>query len=175
MIDLVICDIEMPNMINHTINNSTVDIINLASNSALKILVFAIDKLTVALPVAWVKKVTKHTALYGSGLSHVNLTHLGETEVTIIDLHQKLFKVSANNGNSQGYFIITKDHIIGESLGVIVTAIPKLMDVPLSFIRTLPKSYRNADTLEIASHVAVIPQENQIALTIFILDLERLI
>jgi purine-binding chemotaxis protein CheW len=162
-------------MINQTLNNSTVDIVNLANNSTLKILVFAIDKLTVALPVPWVKKVTKHTALHGSGLSHVNLTHLGETEVTIIDLHQKLFKVSSHNDGDRGYFIITKDNSLGESLGIIVTAMPILMDVPLSSIRILPATYRSADTLAIASHVAVIPQENQSPLTVFILDLERLI
>jgi chemotaxis signal transduction protein len=158
-----------------TINKSTADIISLASNSSLKILVFAIGKLTVALPVAWIQKVTKHSELHGSGLSHVNLTHLGESEITIVDLHQKLFKVSASDGGSQGYFIITKDNIIGESLGIIVTEMPTLMEVPLSSVRALPQSYRHADTLEIASHVAVIPQENQTALTIFILDLERLI
>jgi purine-binding chemotaxis protein CheW len=158
-----------------TINKSTADIINLASNSSIKILVFAIGKLTLALPVTWIQKVTKHNALHGSGLSHVNLTHLGESEITIIDLHQKLFKVSANESGNQGYFIITKDNIIGESLGIIVTEMPTLMEVPLSAVRALPQSYRHADTLEIASHVAVIPQENQKALTIFILDLERLI
>jgi purine-binding chemotaxis protein CheW len=145
------------------------------SNSSLKILVFLIGKLTVALPVAWIQKVTKHRELHGSGLSHVNLTHLGESEITIVDLHQKLFKVSANEGGSQGYFIITKDNIIGESLGIIVTAMPTLMEVPLSAVRALPQSYRHADTLEIASHVAVIPQENQTTSTIFILDLKRLI
>ena len=56
-----------------------------------------------------------------------------------------------------------------------VTETPILMDIPISEIRTIPNTYRHADTLGIASHVAVMSQKNETAQTIFILDLERLI
>ncbi|NES01156.1 MAG: chemotaxis protein CheW, partial [Symploca sp. SIO1B1] len=45
---------------------------------------------------------------------------------------------------------------------------------PLSQIRILPESYRRADTLDIASHVAVINQAG-VALTVFLLDVELLL
>ncbi len=145
------------------------------SNSYLKIVVFTIGKLTVALPVAKVKKVTKKSTIYSSGLTHVHLTHIDQQEITVIDLHQKLFKVSQSQlDREKEYLIITKS-LIGEPLGIVVNETPILMDIPLTQIRTIPNTYRQADTLGIASHVAVIPQEDDTSKTIFILDLERLV
>ena len=48
------------------------------------------------------------------------------------------------------------------------------MELPLSQIRTLPESYRRGDTLEIASHVTRVQQNDQL-LTVFILDVDRLV
>ncbi|MEM7594622.1 MAG: chemotaxis protein CheW, partial [Cyanobacteria bacterium P01_A01_bin.83] len=59
-------------------------------------------------------------------------------------------------------------------LGIFVAQAPNLIDVPQSQIRILPNSYRHADTLEIASHVAIIDQ-GETSKTIFILDLAKLI
>ncbi len=144
-------------------------------NSLIKTIIFTIGKLTVALPVEQVKKVIRKNAVYSSGLTHVHLTHIGEQEVTVVDLHQKLFKVSQiESENSKKYLIITKS-LINEPLGIVVTETPVLLDIPIGQIRTIPNTYRNADTLGIASHVAVIPQEGESSKTIFILDLERLI
>ncbi|MGF1539402.1 MAG: chemotaxis protein CheW [Pleurocapsa sp.] len=144
-------------------------------DSTIKLLVFDLGKLTLALPVEQVQKVIKHSAIYGSGLSYVNLLHLGEQEVAVIDLHRKLFKVSQPEiFNDKGYFIISKS-VIGEPLGIMVAQTPSLIDVSLDRVRTLPNSYRHADTLAIASHVAVIPQPDNKSLTVFILDLKELI
>ena len=164
----------MATSVSQTID-SLESIVAKSSNALLKIVVFTIGKLTLALPVAQVKKVITKTTVYGSGITHVNLTHIGNQEVTVIDLHQKLFKVSQSElGKGKEYLIITKSSI-DEPLGIVVTETPILMDIPLSQIRTIPNTYRHADTLGIASHVAVIPQENETAQTIFILDLERLV
>lgn len=145
------------------------------ASSWLKLVIFDIGKLTLALPIKQVQKVIKHNPVHGSGLSHVNLTHLEEQEVAVVDLHQKLFKVSLTpKSGTNGYFIITKP-VIGEPLGIMVAQTPILLDVPLSQIRTLPQSYRQADTLAIASQVAIIPQDDQTTMTVFILDLEKII
>lgn len=156
----------------------------LSTNSTVKLLVFFIGKLTLALPVDKVKKVTKYTPIHGSGMSYINLTHIGKQEVTVVDLHQKLFNISHDELISDGgYFILTKPKqtrseevspFIEESLGIRVAQSPSLIEVDLADIRALPSSYRYADTLEIASHVAVIPQEDRTTQTIFILDLEHL-
>lgn len=160
---------------NHQLQDRSEKTINSKANSLLKLVVFEVGKLTLALAIEQVKKVVKYTSIHGSGLSHVNLTHLDDREVTIVDLEQKLFNNSQiNRANFDGYFIITKD-IFGESIGILVSKMPIIIDVSLSQIRLLPNSYRNSDTLEIASHVTVISQENANYVTIFILDLERLI
>jgi len=162
-------------MVNKIPNSSkSATIISDSINSSLKLVVFQIGKLTLSLPVEQVTKVTKYNQTHGSGLSWVNLTHLEEQEVPIIDLHHKLFKVSQNELSSEkGYFVITKN-TTGEPLGIRVLQSPTLLDVPFSQIRILPVSYRHADTLEIASHVAIIPQEDETLQTIFVLDVDCL-
>ena len=160
---------------NYQLHTQPTNIANSTSNSLLKLLVFEVSKLTLALPVEQTKKVVKYTSVYGSGLSHINLTHLDDREVTIVDLEQKLFNNrQIDRANFNGYFIITKD-VIGESIGILVSKMPTLIDVSLSEIRLLPNSYRHSDTLEIASHVTVFSQKNKPCVTIFILDLDRLI
>ena len=144
-------------------------------NTTIKLLVFAIGKLTLALPILQVQKVIEHNQLHGSGLSHVNLTHLPEQEIAVVDLHRKLFKTSLQAANAtEGFFIITK-RVTQEALGIMVAQSPSLVDLPTAQIRLIPESYRRADTLEIASHVAVVKQSETADLTIFILDLEKLI
>lgn len=146
---------------------------SIKANSELKLLVFEIGKLTLALPILQVHKIVKQTEVYGSGLSHVNLSHLGEQEVAVVDLHHKLFGVSLTQAEASGYFIISKNPM-GEPLGIVVSQAPTLLDVHPEQIRRLPDSYRQADTLEIASHVAIVPYQAA-NLTIFILDLARLV
>ena len=109
-------------------------------------------------------------------MSHANLTHLADQEITIVDLHQKLFKTNLSlSSSTSGYFVISKN-ITGEPLGIVVSESPSLIDVTTTQVRLIPELYRQADTLEIASHVAVIPQaETEPAQTIFILDLDRLV
>ena len=146
---------------------------SLTVSSTVKLLMFTVGKLNLALPILQVQKIVKQNEVHGSGLSHVNLAHLAEQEVAIVDLHQKLFKEPLPQFEGKGYFIITK-HVGQDILGILVAQAPNLVDVPQEQIRVLPNSYRHADTLEIASHVAIIPQDNA-SLTVFILDLTRLI
>ena len=161
-------------MTNQTINR------DLSSSSQknklnIKLLIFEIGKLTLALPILQVQKVIRYNPLHGSGLSYVNLTHLDNQEIAIVDLHQKLFHTSSpKTSNQKGYFIITKNNV-RESLGILVAKTPELINISAEQIRLIPDTYRQADTLKIASHVMVINLDNEIKKTIFILDLETLI
>ncbi|MGF1589191.1 MAG: chemotaxis protein CheW [Pleurocapsa sp.] len=157
-------------------SNLTVDLNQNTANKnnvLIKLLVFKIGKLTLALPILQVQKVVRQSEVCGSGLSHVSLTHLGEREIAVLDLHQKLFKVSLAKAQTQGYFIISQN-VREEPLGILVSQAPGLIDVPVEQIRLVPDAYRRADTLEIASHVTVVTQGEE-TLTIFILDLAKLI
>jgi chemotaxis signal transduction protein len=121
------------------ISQTTIAANNAINNSLLKLLVFEVGKLVLALPIQQVQKVVRHNPIHGSGLSYVNLSHLGDQEVTVIDLHQKLFKVSQTETSGTGYFIISKN-VTGEPLGIVVAQTPTIIDVPLAQIRTLPES-----------------------------------
>ncbi|HEY9669738.1 MAG TPA: chemotaxis protein CheW [Coleofasciculaceae cyanobacterium] len=164
-------------MTNHLINvkSSTPDSSRTRqSTSLLKLVVFTIGNLNLALRIELVYKVVNHTSTYGSGLGAVGITHLNEGEITVLDLHQRLLKTNpVSESKSNGYLVVVQNKI-GELYGIPVAETPALIEVPLSMIRVLPESYRRADTLDVATHVAVIPQD-ETPLTVFLLDVDRLL
>lgn len=140
----------------------------------LKLVVFAMGGLNLALRIESVYKVINHAAIYSSGLLPVGVAHVGEGEITVVDLHRRFFKSSlTSESERRGYLVIVKNST-GELYGIPVADTPVLMEVPLSMIRLLPESYRRADTLDVASHVAVIPQEGA-PVTVFLLDVNLLL
>jgi purine-binding chemotaxis protein CheW len=148
---------------------------NLGLNQrSLKLTIFSVGKLNLALSVDIVKKVINYTPIYGSGLNHMGVARVDDREITVVDLHKRLFNVSQPlPSGSQGYLVIARNSI-GETFGILVAQPPTLQDVSMSQIRALPASYRHADTLEVVSHVTVISQKDQ-SLTVFILDVDRLV
>lgn len=140
----------------------------------LKLLVFRVNKLNLALSIDVVQKVIQHTSVHGSGLSFVGVAHLGEREITVLDLHKLLFHESqVIQSGTKGYLILARNSS-GETFGILVGETPTLVDVPLNQIRELPESYRRADTLKIASHVTVLKNKQE-SLTVFILDVDKLV
>lgn len=138
-----------------------------------KLLIFSVGKLNMALPIESVYKILRHTAIHGSGTTPVGIAHIGNREMTVIDLYQRLFKVPSPSVRQQ-QFLIVASNSIGEQFGILVQTTPTLEDVPLSQIRLLPDSYRRADTLEIASHVTAIPKGEE-TLTAFAIDVDLLL
>ncbi|MEL4897897.1 chemotaxis protein CheW [Crocosphaera sp. Alani8] len=138
-----------------------------------KLLVFQMGKLNLALPVESVKKITHYTPMQGSGTTAIGLIHVDERELTAIDLHKRLFKVSQVHNEGRQFLILVKNST-EELFGILVPQTPSLFELPLNQIRTLPDSYRRGDTLEIASHVTRV-QQNHRLLTIFILDVDSLV
>ncbi|MCP2728101.1 chemotaxis protein CheW [Limnofasciculus baicalensis] len=140
----------------------------------IKLIVFTIKNLNFSLPIERVYKILNRTTIYSSGTNQVGIAHISDREITVIDLHRRFFKASLiNESESNGYLVILQN-TTGELYGIPVAEAPILMDVPLSTIRVLPETYRQADTLEIARHVAVIPQ-GEGALTVFLLDVDLLL
>jgi len=139
----------------------------------LQLIVFSIGHLNLALRIESVYKVSNHTPISGSGVGTVGVTHVDDIEVTVIDLYRRFFQSNPSEYSTGGYLVLVQN-TTGEVYGIPVAETPVLMEVPLSLIRLLPQSYRYADTLDVASHVAVIPQDAA-SLTIFLLDVERLL
>lgn len=140
--------------------------------AALKLIVFTIGSLHLALRIESVYKVVERTPVYSSGLHHVGVAHMGDSEITVVDLNWQFFQSSSISA-SGGYLVILQN-TIDEFYGIPVPNTPALMEVPLSLFRVLPEAYRRADSLEVASHVAVIPQ-GSVPLTIFLLDVQLLL
>lgn len=140
----------------------------------LKLIVFGIGNLNFAVRIEFVHKVLNHTPIYGSGIKQVGVTHVEDYEVTVVDLYQRFFNSSQTDEYCTGGYLAIVQNTKGELYGIPVAQTPVLMEVPLSTLCVLPESYRRADTLEVASHVAVIPQEGA-PLTVFLLDVDLLL
>lgn len=141
---------------------------------SMKILVFGIGNVKLALPIETISKILKQTTVYGVGLNGVGIAHIGDREVTVVDLHEQLFQSSLINAASQASYLIVAQSSQGELYGIPVTAVPVLREVPLSSIRVLPPSYRDADIISSATHVCHIEQA-EAPLTIFMLDVNLLL
>lgn len=143
-------------------------------NTAFKVIYFRVGTLNLGLRIESVYKVLNQTQVHGSGINSVGIAHMGDRELIVVDLQQQLFQSSIiNSSQKRGYLVVAQD-AAGEFYGIPVATAPALMEVPLASLRVLPESYRHADTLGIASHVAVIPQP-ETPLTLFLLDVDRLL
>ena len=160
--------------LNNTLTYSTAesnDLDNTRAVQTLKLLVFSIGSLNLALRIEAVYKVLNSTQIHGSGSKWVGLVHMGDREVTVLDLEWRIFQIHRDHPHlDEGYLIVVQNRD-RELCGIPVATVPALIDVPLSSIRVLPESFRRGDTLGIASHVAVIPQEES-NLTLFMLDID---
>lgn len=141
---------------------------------SLKLIVFTLGSLNLALRIESVYKVVDRTPIYSSGINEVGIAHLGDREVTVVDLDWRFFKSRRISELNSGGYIVIVQNTTGELYGIPVGNTPILMEVQLSTIRLLPESYRRADTLQVASHVAVIPQDGT-PLTVFLLDVDLLL
>ena len=141
------------------------------TEQTLKLIVMKLGQLTIACRIKSVYKVVRQAQIHSSGLGHTGITYLDNKTVTVVDLHQKLFQVSMSE--EEGYFVVLSA-TSGELIAIPVATSPNLMDVRYDHIKVLPDSYRHSDTLNIASHIAIIPDEEK-SLTVFLLDENTLI
>lgn len=142
--------------------------------ATVKMIVFTVGNFDLALPIEIVHKVLNQLPVYGSGLNGVGVAHVGEFEVTVIDLHRQLFQSSIINETSQKGYLLILHSKGGDLYGIPVASVPVLMDLPLASIRVLPDSYRSGDILQMATHVCYLPDEEP-PLTIFLVNPEQML
>lgn len=140
----------------------------------IKMVVFGMGNLNLALRIEDVYKVIHLTHIYGGAVNGVGITHVGDREVIVVDLHRRLFPYSITNAASKGGYLIIAQNREGKLYGIPVAVVPALMEIPLSSIQVLPDAYRDADLLGFASHFCHIPQV-ETPLTIFLLNVEQLL
>ncbi len=137
-----------------------------------KLIVFPVGELRLAVPMGNISRVINRPKVYSSGTNAVGITTVGDRELTIIDLHQQLFKTAGPfNPERPGYLVLTPSPT-GEIMGIPTPTTPRLLEVPLEQIRELPQSYRQADTLWVASHmIRTAMEEGGELQSIFMLDM----
>lgn len=146
-----------------------------SAQTTVRVITFPIQNLTLAVPIQSVYRILSQVTIHGSGEKGVGIAHLEDYELTVFDLEYHLFPQSTENLTKT----VTKNHVIvvqtqKEIVGLNVKQAPTLKNIPRDRVRTLPTSYRKADTLSFCSHVAVI-EETEATVTIFLLDVERLL
>ncbi|QDZ40075.1 chemotaxis protein CheW [Euhalothece natronophila Z-M001] len=146
-----------------------------SSTTTFRVVTFPVGKLTLAVPIESVYRVLSEIPVEGSGERGVGVAHLEDYELTVFDLEYQLFTqkpsepISAPAGS---YLVVVQSQ--SEVLGLLVKQAPTLMNLSRDRVRVLPQSYRQADTLTVCSHVAVLEAENQSSNTVFLLDVEQL-
>jgi purine-binding chemotaxis protein CheW len=145
-----------------------------APKATLKVLTFTVGSLNLALRLDPVSRILRHAPIYGSSPSSDGRIRIDERELPIVDLPRRLFHSSwlrAGNDTTPAIapFAILLRGSDGERVGLPIPAAPSLADIAIAAIRVLPPSYRQADTLGIASHVAVVPH-GEGTLTLCLLD-----
>lgn len=145
------------------------------TSKKIKLLVFSIQNLNVGLHIDTVQKVVNYSKIYSSGLNHYGVVNFDDQEITVIDLYKLLFNIPQSLAETDKKYLLLAHNSQNETFGIIIKTTPSLYDISLDQIRVLPASYRQVDTLKIASHVTILSQKDTEDLTIFILDPDELV
>lgn len=113
-----------------------------------------------------VQKVIPYPPVFSSGQKPVGLAHFEQQEVIVLDVHRYLF--GQPSPTPPTHLVVARSN--GELYGIPCPTIPALVDVAPEQMQPLPPTYRQADTLGLASHVVRLPND----LTLFVLDSQRL-
>jgi chemotaxis signal transduction protein len=132
----------------------------------IRVITFTIGSLTLALRIEQIVKIIKNPEIVSSGTNSFGVAHIGDQEITILDLQCQLFGQRVVTAISH---LILLNTATGETLGIPVETVPVLRDIPATLLRVLPESYRRSDTLSMATHVAIVP-EGDAMLTLFLMD-----
>jgi chemotaxis signal transduction protein len=124
--------------------------------------------LTFAVAIGQVQRILNQAVVLSSGINPVGL--VADQEITIIDLHQLIFGAPLTES---GYLVVLRSQTQG-LFGIPIVKSPTLAELDPANLKPLPASYREMDTLGIASHVGK-AESDEGQQTVFILDLDRLV
>ncbi|WP_156820115.1 chemotaxis protein CheW [Synechococcus sp. PCC 7336] len=157
------------------------------ANRSIRTIAFQLGSLDIALRIEAVQRVFSRVPIYSSGTNSSGVAHVNaqsdspesQQEVVVFDLHRYLFGQSLPLASPEleapvsRYLLVAKSPS-GQSCGIPLEQEPSLMELPLSSIRQLPETYRQADTLGIASHVATSDRHGR-QQTVFLLDMDAVL
>ncbi len=137
----------------------------------LRVILFSIHQIQLALPISVVLKVISCPPVTPSAQEGLGLIDLGDQTITVVSLFHRLCPQDQPHTLQRRFVILTQTQM-GEICGLLVDTPPNLLEIPLDKVRPLPSTYRQTDPLGmVSSHVAVLPQEDQEPLQIFLLGM----
>jgi chemotaxis signal transduction protein len=112
----------------------------------------------------------------------IGMINIGEQTITIVDLRHKFTSIAEGRSltndrktDASKFLILFNTHA-GELCGLPVKDAPSLLDLPFTTIRPLPIAYRQVNQLSFASHIAIVPQGEDLEPSqILLLGMERML
>lgn len=120
----------------------------------------AMSKYLFAMPVESVIRAIVYPAERIQLKDGIGMIYLGEETVTIVDLRHKFATIDPETDISK-FLILFHTHA-GELCGLPIEKAPVLMDINSTTIRPLPLAYREVNQLSFATHMAIVPQGENI-------------
>lgn len=143
-----------------------------------KFIVFKIGDYLLALPLGNVLKVVNYSPIEVQAgiplLRTMGVVQLGKHTIRILNLSQLISSDNLPQLPLKQPFLLIAQITLGELFGIWLEEPPNLLELHQQMLRPIPKSERHSGTLEIISHAAVL-SENNVTITIFILDLQRIL
>ena len=125
-----------------------------------------------ALPVGAVEKAIVYPTDRASLKDGIGMMNLGSKTLTIVDLRQKFTTIDTDHDSSK--FLVLFHTQAGELCGLPIKDAPVLLDIAPATIRSIPLAYREVNQLSFVSHMAIVPQENELEpLQILLLGFDR--
>lgn len=133
---------------------------------------FSVNQCLLALPVSAIAKVTHCPPIQGSDLARVQLVHVDQQIVRILNLHALLADRTQSADLSDGQFLIIARSPSGELCGIPADLPPDLIEISRDAIRTLPQDVGDTPLARVSTAIALLPPAEN-PRTVFLLNLAR--
>jgi chemotaxis signal transduction protein len=120
----------------------------------------SMGKYLFALPVAAVVKAIVYPADKPILKDGIGMLNLGDLTVTIVDLRHKFTTIDPTH-DSSGFALLFHTHA-GELCALPIKDAPVLLDINPITIKPIPLAYREVNQLSFASHLAIVPQSDNL-------------
>jgi chemotaxis signal transduction protein len=137
----------------------------------LKLLLFPLGNLFLALRLTGLKRVIKLPEIFKSGDKVLGITQVDGQDVIVLDLYWQIYGRSLET--AKGFLVVVESETC--TYGIVVDTLPTIKDIPESDLQTIPSDYRDRDPLGIADVMATLNLTKNQTITAFVLDPSHLL
>lgn len=135
------------------------------STELLRLVVFNVADYWLGMPISSVIKVIPCPPMVSNNNQGISMIRIGHHSITVVDLYFRFNKQTIPDPQ----FLILTFTSRREVFAIPTDRVPGMVEVPLESIVPLPPSYRQVDALGLASHIAVVEQEEEV-FSIYLLE-----